>query len=204
MKNKYIYIAIPVLLVVSFIVYSAIRKRKGQKSLGDSIFKKPDTGGISGGIQVVNKTGQKFTRGTDSGSIRASLNSVQAKYGKDIAQWVEKIYRLETNHFKSGQFKKTGSAGMIAASKIYPYGWLTPKKLWDSNPRMAPIGSVKMKENQGVVEEFLIFPTVEAAMLSLAIYISKYGNPARWYSTDPNKQAKYLSDLKKFPNHIIV
>lgn len=136
-------------------------------------------------------------------NIKASIQSVKNRYGIETARWVERIYRLETRNFKSGQFIQTGSAGMEKHSNSYPYGWTTPAILWDERPDFRPVGFIKMNENgTGIGKEFLIFPSVEAAMLSLGEYVKKYG-PGRWYSINELDQIAYVEKLLKFDTSLV-
>lgn len=131
----------------------------------------------------------------DEAAIKDALQKIKAKYGAAIAQMVERIYRLETRHFKSVQFLATGSPGMEKHSAKYPYGWASMKPIWDANPQYRPTGFFTMPENvTGKVKTFIKFPSIEAGMFSLAEYLLKY--PAgRWYSTLPHEQAKYTASL---------
>lgn len=129
--------------------------------------------------------------------FQKNLQLIKNQFNEYIAKYVEKIYRLETNHLKSGQFKQTYSAGMEAFSEQYPYGWKTMHQIfWSKYPEYKPTGFITMKENQtGLTKKFLKFPNLLAAMLTLAKYIEYYNNPARWYSTDAEAQKSYMKKL---------
>ena len=137
--------------------------------------------------------------------FKRNLKSIMKKYGKAIAINVEKIYRLETNHFKSGQFKNTFSPGMESFGKKYPYGWNTMARVfWDDNILYRPVGFYKGKENQtGLTKTFLKFPNLKAAMFTLAAFLEHYGNnPGRWFSLDKEKQTAYNYSIYKFKTPI--
>lgn len=123
----------------------------------------------------------------------------KAGYTKEQLQYLEKIYRLETNHFKSGQFKGTFSPGMEKFDDTFPYGWNTINKVvWSSVPAAKPIGFLPYTENgTGKTKYFLKFPSLLAAMTTVAGFIKYYNTPARWYSTKADAQARYLSSLNK-------
>jgi hypothetical protein len=124
----------------------------------------------------------------------AALPKVVTKYGKGIAEYVEKIYRLETAHFKSEQFKATGTPGMEAHGIAPNYGWYAP--FFVANPSYTPLGTHVMKENgTGREKTFIVMPSVEAAMMFLADYLKRYDSPGRWYTTVPEKQAQYVATL---------
>jgi hypothetical protein len=129
------------------------------------------------------------------------LPKVLSTYGKDIAKRVEQIFRLETAHFKSQQFIKTGTPGMESHGLPPNYGWYAP--FFVANPSYLPLGTIQMKENQTPkTKTFIVMPSVEATMMFLADYIKRWGNAARWYSTNPESQAKYIASLDSIiPRH---
>jgi len=129
------------------------------------------------------------------------LPVVISAYGKSIAQSVERIYRMETAHFKSVQFSKTGTPGMESHGVPPNYGWYAPFFL--QHPTYTPLGTYVMNENQtGKQKTFIVMPSVEAAMMFLADYIKRYGNPARWYSRELAAQERYTNSLNAIvPRH---
>lgn len=127
--------------------------------------------------------------------FQISLEKVKKLYGNDIARNVEKIYRLETNHFTSDQFKKTFSAGQEGFSNNYPFGW--DNKFWENNPQFKPKKLIVMRENQtGLNKRFIKFPSMDAAVLTLADFLQRYNNNAgRWFSTEKDLQDSYIKKL---------
>lgn len=115
-------------------------------------------------------------------------------YGTDIARNVERIYRLETAHFGSGQYKATGSPGMTATQLSFPYGWNSLRQLWTDRPEAAPVGFVRWCV-RGKVYAYLAFRG-GYGFAALAEVLKKRGNnPGSWYSTDPVKQQQYVAKL---------
>lgn len=134
------------------------------------------------------------------GNEGEAIKTVAGVFGDEIARWVERIYRLETANFRSGQYLKTGSAGMERHAENYPYGWTTPDKLlWSVSgfEDTRPVGFITMRENQtGRYKTFLKFASVEDGMLSLAAYIKRY-RPGRWFSTNEEDAERYEEALLK-------
>jgi RHS repeat-associated protein len=139
---------------------------------------------------------------------RAGIKAVYEKYGATMAATVEKMYRFETNHFKSKQYKETGTPGMEVHGAAPSYGW-GGQEFFDNNPEYKPEGTTGMYENKGLSgsggnaqvkgkqKEFIVMPSVEAGMMYLADYIIRNnGNYARWFSTDPKKQELYKQNLE--------
>lgn len=119
-----------------------------------------------------------------------------------MARIIEKMYRGETRHFTSDQYKYTGTGGMEAFGKAPYYGW--DSKFFEKNPNYTPIGIWSDYENEGLSKQvgniqikdkkkqFVVMPSVLAGMEYKAYYINKYnGNWARWYSTEAQAQEKY-------------
>ena len=125
--------------------------------------------------------------------IIEALKSIADEFGIDVARRVEQIYRLETNHFMSGQFLNTYSPGMERHAKNYPFGWKAMKGYWDEMGFIPDFHT--MPENKtGKSKTFLKFPNVLIPMRGLAMYVKQY-SPERWYSLDPMKQSQYRDSL---------
>jgi hypothetical protein len=183
----YWWLAIAAILVLSTLYTMEVNRRSSaMKTLTDNAMK-----------------GKKFT---EADAVPA-LAKVKAVYGKDMAVLIEKVARWETAHFKSKQYQLTGTGGMEAFGSAPYYGWFAP--FFVANPSYAPIGTTAMLENKGLSAEggnaqsakpkvFVIMPSVEAWMMFLADYSTRYkssGGIARWYSTDPANQKLYMDKL---------
>lgn len=151
---------------------------------------------------------------TEQDALQA-LSRVKNLYGVDMARSIEKVARLETNHFKSLQYKTTGTGGMEAHGAAPYYGWYSP--FFIKNPEYTPIGTTDMLENEGASKiggnaqsnkpkAFVIMPSVEAWMMFLADYAIRYKNNGgilRWYSTNKDSQNLYASTLAKINTPLI-
>ena len=184
MKN-YIIVGIVVLIVVFFLWKT--KKKENPQSIRDMA--KDDVN--------INKPGLLTT----DQQIVEALKSIADEYGIDTARTVEKMYRLETNHFKSGQYKNTFSPGMEKHDREYPFGWDSMKSYWDSI-NFVPEFHTMPENKTGKTKTFLKFPNVLIPMRSLAIYVKKYA-PERWYSKNPVKQAEYRNSLNSIKPRIV-
>ncbi len=112
------------------------------------------------------------------------LQRIEKIHGKTIAQIIEKIMRLETAHFTSLQYKRTGSAGMEVGK-------------WSNIPTNNINGTFALKDNQDKhIANFYVWKSPYAFMEYLADYIKRYGgNFGRWNSIDPNKQKLYAQKV---------
>lgn len=151
------------------------------------------------------KNGELFTYADAEDALRFIYN----KYGYDMAVVIERMYRDETGHFKSLQYKNCGTGGMEAFGNPPYYGW--DKSFFEKNPSYKPVGTWSAFENKGksgsggntqVTDKkktFIKFPSVIAAMEYKVFYIKKHnGNWARWHNaSDANVQEVYRGYISK-------
>jgi hypothetical protein len=105
--------------------------------------------------------------------ILDALKYIENKYGKTIAEFVEKIYRLETRHFKSYLFKQTYGAGLLYNEKTKYLG--EPFCLWILERES---GNIIVSPNTLGAKRFCYvkFKSLLQAFDYLARYITKNGN----------------------------
>lgn len=120
-----------------------------------------------------------------------ALLTMAGKYNKQRAQILEKILRHETAHFKSGQYKKGGSAGMEAGK-------------WQDLPKN--LSTYQMRDNlKGYMATFIKWGSVLQFLEYLNKYIDRYnGNWARWNSTNEDRQNEYRKRVLSVTNKTIV
>jgi hypothetical protein len=167
MKN-YIYIGI--LLVI---VYLILTKSKGK--------------GSKTGVSSQDRNMKKSFTETDANN---GLLKISKEVGKERAQLLERILRLETAHFTSGQYRQTGSAGMEEGK-------------WKNLPTYT---TIPFKDNHdGHIGKFIVWNSVYDFLNYLNDYIDRYnGNFARWNTTDENRQKEYISKVNSIKNRTIV
>lgn len=146
---------------------------------------------------------------------RKALLYIYNKYGRDIAVIVEKMYRLETTHFTSEQYKNCGTGGMEVHGPSPYYGW--DPTTFKKHSEYTPIGTWSHMEGKGLSQQggnaqekskpkvFVKLPSVLAGMEYKAEYIKRYnGNYARWYNAnDTSAQEKYRESLKGIKSKIV-
>lgn len=118
--------------------------------------------------------------------VKAAILSVREKYGVELARTIEQMFRLETAHFKSLQYKKTGTAGLTAGKwpEPVPKGPIITLK---TNPALDSAGRSQINYIVWNPADFTDF---------LAKYIIRYnGNFGRWYSTNPALQQQYAEKV---------
>jgi hypothetical protein len=133
-------------------------------------------------------------------AFKNALKQASQTFPKEIIENIERIYRKETGHFKSNQFKKTYSPGMEKFSDKYPYGWNSlDNALWKNYPELKPVGFYPFTENgTGKTKYFIKFPTMYAAIMTVGTFLTLHNNKmGRWYSLKPESQAKYTAEAMK-------
>ena len=124
------------------------------------------------------------------------IKKIAKKYGRKMAEDVEKIYRLETNHFTSRAYKATFAPGMQATAEKFPYGWTSFRPLW-ADPPLKPTGLITFNDNAtGEPIRFIRFPSLGAAMESL-VHFLKTRTLAEWNSKNEHAQNAYLGKLSQ-------
>lgn len=188
------------LIIFGAVIYGVIRIIRTATTTGT----KKGTGGTSFESSEGMWLDQKPTGVPSDAVLKSSLelrdvfNILTRDYGAAIARNVEKIYRLETAHFTSGQYLRTGSAGMLATAGSnyqYPYGWTSLKSWWDTNPLRKPIGTVRWKSKSGKIYHYIAFPGALGFLALAEILKIRNNNAGSWYSTQPAQQAEYEAKL---------
>lgn len=152
-------------------------------------------------LLLVSAFGKKGTAtALGSTDIRATLRALASKYGAAIAQNVERIYRLETRNFQSGQFLKTNTAGMAALDDAFPFGW--PVRGTTPDMYNPPVFMVENNPTTGQPTgngvKFVAFKRFPDAAEYLAKFLKDHGNNAgRWHADNahPDRQAAYIAAL---------
>lgn len=132
--------------------------------------------------------------------IKEALRGLKNKYGAEKAAMIERLFRLETAHFKSSQWVNARTPGMEIGGgvKIFPYGWSSLyefAKAYDYEP--ADFDTWTHPENKtGKIKTFIVFPSVKAAFDFVGYLMNKRNwNFGSWYSTKAEAQQQYVDTL---------
>ena len=130
---------------------------------------------------------------TEADAKEAILRLSKIK-GIERARLIERMLRLETRHFKSLQYKKSGSAGMEEGS-------------WKNLPKNS-YTTFQMKDNHLTGEKqmrtFIKWNSVYDFCVYLSDYIDRHnGDYARWNAISEERQAVYEKHLKGIKNRFI-
>lgn len=135
-------------------------------------------------------------------NITQALRKIFNEYGREKTEKLEQLYRKETAHFKSGQFKGGFSPGMEPSpntSIIFPYGWSSLKKFADdySIPYSKfYITGPYTEGGTGKPKFFVGFPDLYTSMLFVMYVISRRGwNFGKWRAFDETISANYNASL---------
>jgi hypothetical protein len=123
-----------------------------------------------------------------------AILAIRDTKGVDRARLIERILRLETRHFRSSQFKLSGSAGMEDGR-------------WKNLPRDS-YTTFKMNDNHLTGDKmertFIKWNNVLDFCLYLSDYIDRYnGNHGRWNSINIEKQEKYKKIVDSIKNRFV-
>ena len=140
--------------------------------------------------------------------IKSAFQKCAALYGTEYARSVERLFRKETAHFKSGQFLKTLSPGMEisggtnSTKTTFPYGWSSLSSFQSANPLYlkSTFYVHRMNENgTGLGKTFIGFPTIESSVMFVAWFIknTRGGRFGKWYSMNESSALSYENSLKQ-------
>ena len=114
--------------------------------------------------------------------LRSSFKVIKDIYSPEFAKQLEKMYRFETGHFKSGQFLEGFSPGMVGTG-VYPWGWnslntyITENSLDKTRYRLGRVFTVRGRNYQ-----YVCFPNVESSILFVSWFIwnIRGGRVGKW------------------------
>lgn len=139
--------------------------------------------------------------------IKAAFQKAADKYGVEFARKLEQLFRKETAHFKSKQFKVSLSPGMEisggtnSTKTTFPFGWSSLKKFIDANPKYdGDFYVARFNENgTGIPKTFVGFPTIESSVMFTAYMIKNVrgGRFGYWRTTqDESLALAYESQMQ--------
>lgn len=162
-------------------------------------------------IKIVRTIGDSLSTTENNFTIadaKTAIKKIYDTHGKDMAIIIERMYRDETAHFSSLQYKRCGTGGMESFGSAPYYGW--DSSFFTQNPSYTPTGTWSAYENKGMSGQggntqvtdrkkvFVVLPSVLAGMEYKVFYINKHnGNWARWHSTDATAQTTYKEYIEK-------
>jgi len=119
--------------------------------------------------------------GQSEAELKNAFKTALNYYPLEIVVNAERIFRHETAHFKSGNFRKTNGAGFEAVRDTLPYGWSSLKEFWTDSPHQ-PTGIMQQAENTtGKMKKFIVFPSVLAGILAVCEILKLRGNDTGSY-----------------------
>lgn len=134
--------------------------------------------------------------------IKAALKKIYDQYGREKTTKLEALYRNETAHFTSGQFKGTFSPGMEVSPQTnttFPFGWSSLKVFADNNniPYSKFFASQNYTEGgTGTPKKFVGFPDLYTAMKFVMFTIERRNwNFGKWRAFDEQIAATYNAKL---------
>jgi hypothetical protein len=135
-------------------------------------------------------------------NIKEALRKIFNEFGREKTEKLEQLYRKETSHFRSGQFKGGASPGMEPSpntNRTFPYGWKSLEKfskIYNIPASAFYITGPYTEGGTGKQKFFIGFPNVYTAMLFVMYVISLRGwNFGKWRAFDENISTNYNNSL---------
>jgi hypothetical protein len=140
---------------------------------------------------------------------------IKKNFGDEIAKETEKVFRLETNHFKDEKYIITRSAFITKQGDSYPWGWNISKlvNFWNSTINVFDNFTNK-KINRPVIFktygelpfDYLAWSAPSVAGFISVAYILEYKksrglHSGYYYSNNPTKADDYLSRMNKIKTY---
>ena len=139
---------------------------------------------------------------TDEATIKIALKRIFDEFGRAKTEKLEQLFRKETAHFKSGQFKGGGSPGMEPSpntNRTFPYGWTSLKNFADAYTipyDLFYITGPYTEGGTGKQKFFVGFPDVYTSMLFVMYVIGRRGwNFGKWRAFDETISNNYNASL---------
>jgi len=138
--------------------------------------------------------------------LKNTFEDLKNNYGQDFARQIERIFRLETAHFRSGQFKEGNSPGMVATKSTYPFGWRSLDEFALANSidgHKFGIGRTFVVDGKNF--RYVTFPDFKTSADFVAWFIrnKRGGVPEKWNSLDPAAAARYKNKLNQIRTHYV-
>ena len=154
----------------------------GSGSGSDSRRESGSKGGSGSGVPGTKAPGGEYipadlpemtaSRGFTENDAARAIHAVALTWGREIAQALEKTWRQETTHWRSGEYQSTGGAGWHPWEPTFPWYWGDLKKFWSENPECRPIGYYWKKEGQsGTRRVYLAFKSPITFAMSFAALV---------------------------------
>lgn len=157
-----------------------------------------------------NNMRPNFTAELTPENIKASFRKIYDTYGYEKTKRLEQMFRNESGHFKSRQFKISFSPGMESvpnnAPAFYPFGWKSLEKFsikYGYKPEQFYQTETLTEGGTGKPKRFVGFPSLFSAMLFVMFLIENRGwNFGKWFSFDETAAARYVSKLDRIKTPI--
>lgn len=186
-KNKvFTYIA------AAAAIYFLYKKMKAPSTPGSSSSGSSSSGSSSSGS----------SRPLSDQIIVDALRKIYQQYGREKTAKLEQLYRKETAHFTSGQFKGTYSPGMEPSPQsntVFPFGWSSLRNFATAKgyqPFQFYLSVPYTEGGTGIRKKFIAFPDLYSAMLFVMYVIEKRNwNFGKWRAFDETISSNYNASL---------
>jgi len=133
--------------------------------------------------------------------VYLAFKKIKDIYGKEFTKEIEKVYRYETGHFNSTQFKNGYSPGMVATKNTFPFGWSSLETFARDNGYLpSQFGTFTIYvAREGKNFTYVKFPSLESSVLFVAWFLKNIRNGVvkYWNTTNEAKANEYQATLNQ-------
>ena len=153
-------------------------------------------------VKVTDIDGEKNSTVDNSDGYVQALYDVKEQYGVDFARNIERLYRLETSHFQSGGYQRSNTAGIVAQSNTFPFGWSSLAKFLKANG-LSQKDVFLVPENNG--HTYVGFHSTYWGLMFTAWFLAtvRGGNVYAWYGMTSERQNHYKALLDPIKTKIV-
>jgi hypothetical protein len=162
---------------------------------------------IKGFFSPPNDGSNEITSEIDMTRVEKAFKDLKKEYGVDYARRIEQAVRLETAHFKSGQFKKCKTPGMVATKDLFPFGWSSLREYAEiMGLDSRSFGLVYFATtSDSKPRNYIRFSSVYHGIYFFGWFIAnkRNKNVAAWYGLKQSMQTSYNAKLDKITPKIV-
>jgi hypothetical protein len=133
--------------------------------------------------------------------VYLAFKKIKDIYGKEFTKEIEKVYRYETGHFDSTQFKNGYSPGMVAQNNTFPFGWTSLQTFAKENGLLpSQFGTFTIfVQREGRNFTYVKFPSIDSSVSFVAWFLKNIRNGVvkYWNTTNEAKANEYQATLNQ-------
>jgi len=192
-----VFVAVIVVIITGVAIAMYVRRYRRLETEYQFVSTEPV---LEGGVSQYTEYSPQSLKNYTLYDAIEGLKRIEREYGKEIAKRVEQIYRFETAHFRSVQYRRTGSAGRL---------WTGSGNRWCVYVLETPAGNKIVSAGTPGARMFCykVYDSVYEAMKELAERLKNKGITAgtmSWRGGSLPTQLEYVNKVSSIQTQIIV